>query len=111
MGAAIGLMARERRSRGWWADTVARWKSSGLTAEQFATGENLQVRTLRWWSSELQRGTVHTHGSSGAEPIEIAVEAAAVAGAIEIAVGDVIVRYRSGADVAYVASLVRALRD
>lgn len=45
------------------------------------------------------------------EPIEIALDGATVAGAIEIAVGDVIVRYRSGADVAYVASLVRALRD
>ena|SRR5579859_5693521 len=104
-------MARERRSRAWWAETVARWKSSGLTAEQFATGESLQVRTLRWWSSELQRDTVRTHGASGTEPIEIAVEAATVAGAIEIAVAGVVIRYRPGADVAHVASLVRALRD
>lgn len=104
-------MAREHRSRAWWAEAVARWKSSGLTAEQFATGESLRVRTLRWWSSELRRSTVRTHGSSGTEPIEIAVHAATGADAIEVAVGGVIVRYRSGADVAQVASLVRALRD
>jgi len=104
-------MERECRSRAWWAETVVPWKSSGLTAEQFATGESLRVRTLRWWSSELQRSTVRTHGASRTEPIEIAVEAATVAGLIEIVVAGVIIRYRSGADVAHVASLVRALHD
>jgi hypothetical protein len=105
-------MGRERRSREWWTGTVARWRRSGLTAPEFADREELSLATLRWWSSALQRDTRAEHGSSAIEPIEISVGMRAARGAsLEIAVGGAVLRCEVGADVAYVASLVRALRE
>lgn len=100
----------EARSREWWSRAVARWKRSGLTAAEFAQREDVSARTLSWWSSTLQRDTRAEHGSSAIEPIEIAVQAPATHGAVEIAVGGVVVRCELGADVAYVTALVHALR-
>jgi hypothetical protein len=101
-------MARERQSRSWWERTVARWRSSGLTATEFASHEDLSVWSLRWWSTRLRRDTRASHGSSRIEPIEISV---APARGVEIVVGGVLVRCEVGVDVAYVSALVRALAE
>ena len=104
-------MARERRSREWWTKTVSRWRSSGLRAADFAEREDVSVNSLRWWSSEVGRGTRAAHGSSAIEPIELSVaEPARRATTLEIAVGVTVLRCEIGADVEYLASLVRALR-
>jgi hypothetical protein len=104
-------MARERRSREWWAKTVSRWRSSGLTAADFAEREDLSVNSLRWWSSEFGRGTRAEHGSSAIEPIELSIAQPASRGnMLEIAVGITVLRCEVGVDVDYLASLVRALR-
>ncbi len=109
-------MAAERRTRNWWAATVARWKRSGLSAREFAAREGVSERTLTWWSSMLRRGTRALRGSAkttAIAPIEIEVPRAASASAdtllVEIAVGEVVVRVAVGADVEYVRSLVTAL--
>jgi hypothetical protein len=103
-------MARARRSRSWWSKTVSRWRSSGLTAAQYASREELSVNSLRWWSSALGRDTRASHGSTAIEPIEIAVAPTLRSVSLEIAVGGVVLRCDVGTDIDYVASLVRALR-
>jgi transposase len=42
-------------SRDEWTRRVARWRRSGLTANQFASREGLQLPSLYWWSSTLRR--------------------------------------------------------
>ena len=109
-------MARERRDRGWWAKTVREWKSSGLTARQFARRHGVSDRTLTWWSSMLRRGTRAKRESTSLVPLEVKVARPVSmhlgSGApIEIAVGDKFVRVEVGTDVEYVAVLVERLRS
>lgn len=107
---------RERRSRSWWAQTVARWKRSGLSASEFAAREGVVERTLQWWSSTLRRDTRAERGSPRIEPIAIelvpsAPTFASSGGPIEIAVGRARLSVEVGTDVAYVAALVRELGE
>lgn len=108
-------MAAAARSRSWWKRTVSRWKSSGLTAAEFAAREDVSERTLRWWSSTLRRGTRAERGSgertATIAPIEIEVpRAASRARHVEILVDGAVLRAEVGTDVEYVAALVRQLR-
>ena len=94
---------------------MAQWRKSGLTAAEFASREGLSVASLRWWSSELGRGSrASRHGRGGAaiQAIELALPTAArraTEGALEVAVGDVVIRFDTSVEVAYVASLVSVL--
>jgi hypothetical protein len=45
----------ERTTRDEWSRRVLRWRASGLTAREFASREELNAATLRWWSSRLGR--------------------------------------------------------
>ena len=94
---------------------MARWRRSGLTAAEFASREGLSVSSLRWWSSELRRGSrASRHGRPAIEAIELALPTAAreaTGGMLEIAVGSAVVRFDASVQVAYVASLVRALGE
>ena len=107
-------MAASARSRSWWKRTVSRWKSSGLTAGEFAAREGVSERTLRWWSSALRRGTRAERGSTESAvlaPIEIEVpRATAGMRHVEIAIDSALLRVEVGADVEYVGALVRQLR-
>lgn len=38
-----------------WKERVARWRTSGETAEAFSAGRGWSPKTLRWWSSRLGR--------------------------------------------------------
>ena len=69
------------------------------------------MMTLRGWSSKLGRDTRALHGSAAMEPIEISVAGASRGSGFEIAVAGAVVRCEMGAEVEYVASLIRALRD
>ncbi len=89
---------------------MQRWRSSGLTAAEFAGRERLSLWSLRWWSSAVSRDTRALHGPTATRPIEIAV-ASASARAIEVAVGGAVVRFEAGVDVGYVASLIRAMSE
>ncbi len=107
---------QERHSRSWWAQTVARWKRSGLSAAEFAAREGVVERTLRWWSSALRRDTRALRGSQRIEPIAIELVPptptfASSGGTIEIEVGCARVRVEVGTDVTYVGALVRELGE
>lgn len=106
-------MVAKARSQSWWQRTVSRWKSSGLTAREFAAREGLSAGTLLWWSSRLRRGTRAERGSvtSGAiAPIEIALARGARTSHVEVAIEGAVLRVEVGADVEYVATLVKHLR-
>jgi hypothetical protein len=45
---------KTRRSAAQWAELVAAWELSGLSAEAFASERGLGERTLRWWKAELE---------------------------------------------------------
>jgi transposase len=96
-------------SRAEWQQRVTQWKKSGLTAEVFATRQGLNPRTLRWWSSALQRPAV------GSAPIGFARLVAADAApspSVEPAILDLvlpsgrIVRVRRGFDPALLRELL-----
>lgn len=45
---------KTRRSAAQWAELIAAWDSSGLSAEAFASERGLVEGTLRWWKAELE---------------------------------------------------------
>ena len=38
-----------------WAERVRGWRESGQTPAAFAAGKGFTEKTLRWWSTELER--------------------------------------------------------
>ena len=44
-----------RESREQWQERVAQWRSSGLTAREFAARNRVKVHTLRHWAWKLGR--------------------------------------------------------
>jgi hypothetical protein len=91
---------------------VAKWKKSGLRAEDFAAREGLNLGTLRWWSSRLRPPV-----AGGAEvdfaPLVTVVPVAAEAsepGPLEIVLGSGrVVRVRPGFDPALLREVLSVL--
>jgi transposase len=50
------IIARAAVSRGEWRKRVARWKSSGLTAKEFAAEVGINAGTLQYWQYKLKYG-------------------------------------------------------
>src|SRR3569832_2251003 len=48
-------MADRRTNRQEWLKRVDRWRSSGLTAKEFAAEMGLNAGTLQFWSCKLRR--------------------------------------------------------
>lgn len=42
-----------RRNAAQWAELVAKWKRSGLTAKKFGAREGVGPKSLTWWSWRL----------------------------------------------------------
>lgn len=45
---------RRRRTREQWQEEARRWRSSGLSAKEYAEAHELNDRTLTWWASQLR---------------------------------------------------------
>jgi transposase len=45
----------KRVAAGSWAREVARWRRSGLSAAEYASGRGLKASTLTWWAWRLRR--------------------------------------------------------
>ena len=45
---------RKRRSEEQWREIVARWRTSGESAREFAAREGLVAGTLSWWGNRLK---------------------------------------------------------
>ncbi len=50
-----------RRTRAEWEAEIAHYRSSGQSAEAYAAEHGLNLHTLQWWASEVER--------SGARPL------------------------------------------
>lgn len=89
--------AREIRRRAKW---VARWQSSGLSGRDFAEAHGLEVSALYRWA----RAARMTAAAEAAVPtfaeVRVRDSAAASSGAdaIEIVIGECVVRVRAGVD-------------
>ena len=82
-------------SREVWAERVARWKASGLSAEEFARRHKVSEASLKWWKWKL--------GSSSKKeamsPLTfVEMTAPMRREALELVIGDVIVRVPSDFD-------------
>jgi hypothetical protein len=92
-----------------WRGRVARWRSSGQTAHDFAAQEGgFEASTLRYWASRLRRIDRGAEPTAALRLLPVHVRAARD---LEVRVGDVIVTVPEGVDVERAASLVRALRE
>lgn len=96
-------MAKTAREE--WTARVRRWRASGLTAEQFATGEGLKAGTLDWWSSRLQRDRCDPVGF-----VEVTLPPTSPSGRIEIVVrNDVRIEVSGAFDAEVLRRVVAAL--
>ena len=53
-----------RRNAAQWAELVAKWKRSGLTAKKFGAREGVQPKSLTWWNWRLGK-----NGAAETEPV------------------------------------------
>ena len=77
-------------SREIWAKRVAHWKSSGLTAAEYARRHKLGEASLKWWSWKLGAARKKTASMSPLTFVEMT--AAVPREAIEIVVGRMQIR-------------------
>jgi hypothetical protein len=102
----------ERATRATWTARVRQWRSSGLTAGEFARKAGLNVSTLRWWSSRLNRSV--TEAADTPVPPLTFVEMTGVVARKPIEVvlpGGVRLRIPSDFDAAALARLVDVLAE
>jgi hypothetical protein len=55
MNRVDGVERSARRSRSEWEREVARWRSSGRSAADYARERGIKAGTLLWWSAQLKR--------------------------------------------------------
>jgi hypothetical protein len=88
-----------------WAERVGAWRSSGLSASEFAAGQGYEASSLRWWASRLRREG----------PLRLVPVVARPSSSSEMAVGVVVevggarTRVSDGFDGALLSQVVRAL--
>jgi transposase-like protein len=99
-------MAGKRRGRAQWTRLVRQWKTSGQSAKAFAAGHGVNPSTLYWWSRHLNPVA---EKRVSFVPVEVAQVASSSLIALELA--GVRMHVPVGTDVAYVVSLMTALRQ
>lgn len=97
----------KRHGRAKWELLVRRWRASGRPAKVFAEAHGVRAGTLKWWAWKLGQQT--RAPTMTFVPVELSGPRHVEQHAVEIEVAGVHVRIPVGADVAYVATLVRAL--
>jgi hypothetical protein len=104
-----GSMFRDRK---FWTTTITEFQRSGLSQEAFAARQRVSVGTLRGWIYRLRRERT---ASVSLVPVRVIASTApearqSSAQAIEVDVaGSVRVRFPIGADVEYIAQLIKRL--
>lgn len=104
-----------------WAKRVERWKSSGLTAKEFAQEMGYSAKSLMSWSWRLRRehrGQALAKSNRKREPDDPFAAASWVeltptdrAASVEVAVGDYTVRIDHGFDAALLREVLAVLRE
>lgn len=100
-------------SREVWAERVARWKASGLSAEDFARRHRVGEASLKWWKWKLgstSKKAIGLTSKKAMSPLTFVEMTAAVRGEpLEVVVGEVVVRVPSAFDEATLARLLDAI--
>ena len=94
-------MARRRWSEQQMRDLLQEHERSGISLKAFAAAAEIPYSTLSWWRSRLQREETPRF-----VPVRVQEERAV---AVEIVVGDVVVRVPAGTGAQTTARLVRAI--
>jgi transposase len=96
-----------------WVERVRGWKTSGLSATDYARGRGFAAATLAWWSSRIRVaglcGEVATSTSSSQVRMARVVRAAAPSSSINVRVGGANLEVRAGFDPALLREVVEAL--
>lgn len=107
----------DEETRKKWAETIAEWRSSGISAAKFARGHGCSEARLYYWASRLAEGSsseksVHLHGTKGGTPNLVRVvtrPAVAKAAEVVVEVGHARIRAGRDFDAALLGAVVRAL--
>lgn len=96
----------------FWERAVREFEASELTHREFARKKGVGIGTLRSWIYRLRRETGGSP-SPGASVriVPVTVRPASVASGewLELAVGEVVLRFCAGTDAAYIAELASKL--
>lgn len=89
-----------------WAKRVSAWRASGQTAAAFASGRGFAGSTLKWWASHLGRRSPELVRVVTPSP---GAARASTGASVELEVGGVRVRVRSGFDRALLGEVLDVL--
>ena len=124
-----------KHTRAKWAERIGEWRTSGLSAEDFAAGKDYEPASLRWAASQLQPERLPRASSAsrsvpkerrrrrGAElsptppseaprflPVRLRHRPEPALAEMIVEVGDARIRVSRGVDVALLGDVVRALQ-
>jgi hypothetical protein len=98
-----------------WADEVAAWRASGLTARKFCEERGYSTTRLYWWSSQLKRAEGSTSGKTAVRMARVVRKRAAQAPSprapIVIQVGAARVEVAGDADRDTLTAVLQSLAD
>ncbi len=105
------MASSTRHDRAFWEKIVEDYEASGEAHASFARRRGVTVSALRHWLYRLRR---ERHGQAAAcaavRLVPVTVAAAPCSELVEVGVDGLVLRFRAGTDVGYVAGLVAALR-
>lgn len=124
-----------KHTRAKWAERIREWRASGLSAEEFAAGQDYEPASLRWAASQLQperqpgastasrsgpkaprrRRSAETSPAPPSEaprflPVRLRRRPEPALAEMIVEVGGARIRVSSGVDVALLGDVVRALQ-
>jgi hypothetical protein len=106
----LGVMAKEAE----WAQRVAEWRSSGLTAAEFCASQDYSAKTLWYWSSKLGRASRGTKGTATVRLVRVTRQRVAPtpsASSISVEVAGAKLTLHGQVDEIALRTVVRTLRD
>jgi len=100
----------ELSNRDIWSGRMASWERSGLSRRAWCNRSGVNVHTFDYWRRRLREAPTPRKRKARTELVPIRVSAPSAAAPVELVLpSGVCLRVSSGADVAQVAALVRAL--
>ncbi len=94
-----------------WAERVAAWRASGLTAKAYCAGREFSAGTLHFWSSKLRRGRKVQSPVKLARVVRLRDSEPRHGVALVVELRDARILVPSDVDAAMLARVVGALRE
>jgi transposase-like protein len=102
---------KSKRAQRWTAakgrEVVERWRGSGQSAAAFALQHGISASRLSYWSKQFEQQ--ESNGTPQFVAVAVRAERSSVH-AVEIGLGDLMLRVHEGADPGFIAQLVSALQ-